>query len=247
MLKRAARLLAEAKYVVAFTGAGVSAESGIPTFRGKGGLWEKYDPNEYATVKALERNPDKVWKLYVDIFNLIKNSKPNPAHFALADLERLGLLKTIITQNIDDLHERAGSKNVIKLHGNYNVLRCDKCGYREKVEVIEWENPPKCPRCGYTMRPDVVLFGESLPREELERAFSEAEKADVLLAVGTSGVVMPAAIIPYIVRDRGGKIIEVNFEPSAITHISDVSLIGKAGEILPSLVDEVKKILKSSK
>ncbi len=242
-LEKAAKYIANAEYAIAFTGAGISAESGIPTFRGKGGLWEKYDPNEYATVKALEKHPEKVWQLYVEIFNLIKRSQPNPAHIALRQLENLGLLKSIITQNIDDLHERAGSKRVIKIHGNYDVMRCDNCGYKEKIESISTDFFPKCPRCGEYMRPDIVLFGEKLPEHELALAFDEASKADLVLVVGTSGVVMPAAIIPYIVRDNGGIIIEVNYEPSAVTNIANVSLIGKAGEILPKLVEIVKELI----
>ncbi|MGQ4891542.1 MAG: NAD-dependent protein deacetylase [Candidatus Njordarchaeia archaeon] len=242
-LVKAARLIANSRYLVAFTGAGISAESGIPTFRGKGGLWEKYDPNEYATVNALKKNPDKVWKLFIELFDLLKKAQPNPAHLALSKLESMGILKVVITQNVDDLHERAGTRNVIKLHGNFNILRCEKCGYKIKIEEINSLQFPKCPKCGGPMRPDVVLFGEKLPAFELERAFEEASKADVLLAVGTSGVVMPAAYIPWLVRNNGGKIIEVNFEPTVITGIAEVSLIGEAGKILPKVVSEVEKIL----
>ncbi len=242
-LEKAAKYIVNAEYVIAFTGAGISAESGIPTFRGRGGLWEKYDPNEYATIKALKKHPEKVWQLYVEIFNLIKKSQPNPAHIALKQLEDLGFLKSIITQNIDDLHERAGSKNVIKIHGNYDVMRCDNCGYKEKIGSIPMDFFPRCPKCGEYMRPDIVLFGEKLPEYELALAFDEASKADLVIVVGTSGVVMPAAIIPYIVRDKGGIIIEVNYEPSAVTNIANISLIGRAGEILPKLVETVKRLI----
>jgi len=236
----AAKLLVKSKYAIAFTGAGISAESGIPTFRGRGGLWEKYDPNEFATVSALRKNPKKVWKFYVEFFNLMKNSKPNKAHIAIGELEKMGIIKAVITQNIDDLHERGGTKNIIKLHGWYNRLRCDNCGYRTEIEELP-EEMPRCPECGENLRPDVVLFGERLPSTELDAAFIEANKADLVLVVGTSGVVMPAAYIPWVVKNNNGKIIEINYEPTVITSIADLSLFGKAGEILPKIVDLVKK------
>ena len=236
-------LIINSRYIIVFTGAGISAESGIPTFRGKGGLWERYDPAKYATITALRKNPDKVWKLYKELFYLIKNSKPNPAHYAVSRLEELNIVKSVITQNVDDLHEKAGSKNVIKLHGSYDELRCEKCGHIMKINDIDFDSIPICPICGNTMRPNVVFFGESLPAAELELAFKEASKADLVMAIGTSGVVVPAAYIPWIVKNNNGRVIEINFEPSAITNMADASLFGKAGEILPKISELIEKKL----
>ncbi len=244
LIKRVSSLIIDSEYVVVFTGAGISAESGIPTFRGKGGLWEKYDPAEYATVDALRKNPLKVWKLYIDIYKTIKSAKPNDAHIAVAELERMGLVKFVITQNIDDLHERAGTRNIAKIHGTYNVLRCDNCFYKEEIntEKLSFELP-SCPKCGSPMRPDVVLFGEPLPKDAFNRAIEEAEKADMLIAIGTSGVVVPAAWIPFIVKDKGGTIIEINLEASNLTPIADISVFGKAGEVMRKILEEVKQQL----
>ena len=238
----AAKMLLRAKYAIAFTGAGISAESGIPTFRGKGGLWERFDPEEYATINALRKNPRKIWRFYREFFYVMKRAKPNKAHFALAELEKLGVIKAVITQNIDDLHERAGSKNVVKLHGWFNRIRCDECGYKEFVEDLP-EDLPNCPNCGHYMRPDVVFFGEPLPAGEFGKALSEASKADLVLAIGTSGVVFPAAFIPYDVKNRFGKVIEVNLEASALTTIADLSIFGRAGEILPKIVKILREYI----
>jgi len=246
LVKKAAQLIIGSDYAIAFTGAGISAESGIPTFRGKGGLWEKYDPSEYATVQALRKNPLKVWKLYVEIFETMRKARPNKAHIALAELEKLGLLKFVITQNIDDLHEKAGTKLIAKIHGTYDVLRCDNCFYREKLDtksqLLPFE-PPFCPNCGEMLRADVVLFGESLPSNEFSKALREAEKADLVLAIGTSGVVVPAAWIPFIVKEKGGKLIEINLEASNLTPIADISIFGKAGDIMDKILKEVKVLL----
>ena len=249
MLSHAAKILARSRFAIAFTGAGISAESGVPTFRGSNGLWKHYRPEELATPEAFRANPNLVWEFYKWRMRRILNAKPNPAHHALAELERLGILKAVITQNVDDLHREAGSKNVVELHGNIFRVRCTSCGYRENLKEsgrLQWfveDNAlPKCPECGSLLRPDVVWFGEPLPREALEKAFKLAERADVALVIGTSGVVYPAAYIPYIVKEHGGKVIEVNVERSGITPIADVFLRGKAGEILPRLIGLIKEL-----
>lgn len=243
-------MLASSRSAIAFTGAGISAESGVPTFRDRDGLWKNYKAEELATSEAFRKNPKLVWDFYRWRMRLILKARPNPAHYALAELERLGLLKAVITQNVDDLHREAGSRNVIELHGNIFRVRCTSCSYRENLkesdtleEFLSMEGLPKCPECGSLLRPDVVWFGEPLPREALERAFELAERADLVLVIGTSGVVYPAAYIPYIVKENGGKVVEINVERSGITPIADVFIRGKAGEVLPRIVELVKEVV----
>ncbi len=240
-LDRAAKMIERAEYVIAFTGAGISAESGVPTFRGKGGLWEKYKPEEIATPEAFERDPRRVWEWYKWRMELIARTKPNPGHIALARMEEAGIVKAIITQNVDGLHQRAGSKNVLELHGSIWRVRCvnPSCGYRATIREPPKEIPPRCPRCGSLLRPDVVWFGEPLPSRVWEQAVIEAGNADLVIVVGTSGVVMPAAMIPLLVKQHGGVIIEVNVEPSNITVSADVFLRGKAGVVLPKLAEKL--------
>jgi len=240
-LERAAEIILSSRYLIALTGAGISAESGIPTFRGKGGLWEKYRPEELATPEAFARNPKLVWEWYAWRINLIQNAQPNPAHIALAELEKLGVLKVVITQNVDNLHERAGTKNLIKIHGDIFTVWCIKCSYEEKISETPRDLPIRCPKCGGLMRPGVVWFGEPIPPNVLTRVYEEAERADAILVIGTSGVVMPAGAIPRIVKGNGGKIIEINIEETVITPIADVSLRGKAGEILPSVLEIIMR------
>ncbi len=242
-IELAAKYLANSSFAIALTGAGISAESGIPTFRGRGGIWEKYDPEEVATAEALRKNPERVWRFHVELMKVAFSAKPNPAHTALAELEELGVLKCVITQNIDDLHRVAGSKCVVELHGNIKWVRCTTCAYRVKVDKPPEEVPLKCPICGSLLRPDVVFFGEPLPEDALTKAYDLCVKADVMLVAGTSAVVMPAGMLPHIVKEGGGKVVEVNLEPSAISPIADITILGKAGEILPRIVDYVKKAL----
>ncbi|WP_099210803.1 NAD-dependent protein deacetylase [Thermococcus henrietii] len=249
MKGHAAKILARSRFAIAFTGAGISAESGVPTFRGSNGLWKRYRPEELATPEAFDRDPRLVWEFYRWRMRRILDAKPNPAHYALAELERMGVLKAVITQNVDDLHREAGTRNPIELHGNIFRVRCTSCPYRENLkesgrvhEFVDSKDLPRCPRCGSLLRPDVVWFGEALPRGTLEEAFRLAEKADAVIVVGTSGVVYPAAYIPYIVKEHGGRVIEVNVERSGITPIADVFLRGKAAEVLPKLVELVREL-----
>ncbi|WP_297551228.1 NAD-dependent protein deacetylase [Thermococcus sp.] len=249
MLSHASKILARSRFAIAFTGAGISAESGVPTFRGFNGLWKRYRSEELATPEAFQRDPHLVWEFYRWRMKKILGAKPNPAHYSLAELERLGIIKAVITQNVDDLHREAGTRNLIELHGNIFRVRCTSCDYRENLkesgrvnEFVESRELPKCPRCGSLLRPDVVWFGEALPKDVLEKAFNLAERADVVVVIGTSGVVYPAAYIPYIVKEHGGKVIEVNVERSGITPIADVFLRGKAGEILPKIVELVREL-----
>lgn len=227
--------------IVVLTGAGISAESGIPTFReAQTGLWETYNPEELATPQAFQRNPGLVWDWYAHRREIIAKAQPNPAHRALTDLESLFPEFNLITQNIDNLHRRAGSSGVIELHGNIFRSRCIEEGTR----FIEWEEadvkPPRCPDCGGSLRPDVVWFTEALPQEALYTAFNHAENATVFLSVGTSALVQPAASLPLVAKSSGAHLIEVNPDTTPISREADYILRGRAGEILPVLVERIR-------
>lgn len=250
MIEEAAKLLARSRFAIAFTGAGISAESRVPTFRGSNGLWKTHRPEELATPEAFRRDPHLVWSFYKWRMELIGKARPNPAHYVLAELERMGILKAVITQNVDDLHREAGTKNLIELHGNIFRVRCTSCDYKENLkesgrleEFLKEKDLPKCPECGSLLRPDVVWFGEPLPRKAMEEAFRLAERADLVLVIGTSGVVYPAAYIPQIVKETGGKVIEVNPEESGITPIADVFLRCPAGEAMEKLMERIEGLV----
>ncbi|EEB73286.1 NAD-dependent protein deacetylase [Thermococcus sp. AM4] len=250
LCEEAGRILAKAKFAIAFTGAGISAESGVPTFRDANGLWRNYRPEELATPEAFRRNPQLVWEFYKWRMQLIAKARPNKAHLALARLEEMGILKAVITQNVDDLHREAGTKNLIELHGNIFRVRCTSCTYRENLkesgrleEFLSSRDLPRCPRCNSLLRPDVVWFGEPLPQDALERAFELASRADVVLVIGTSGVVYPAAYIPYVVKEHGGRVIEINPKRSGITPIADVFIPKPAGEGMERILKAVEVFL----
>lgn len=229
-------MLANARTVVAFTGAGVSAESGVPTFRGNDGIWKKFKPEELANLDAFMKNPDLVWEWYAHRKRIIATIKPNPGHYALAKMEQALPQFALITQNIDNLHRRAGSKTVFELHGNIERNFCVKCGtgYANE-EVLKRTGSPRCDKCNGLIRPDVVWFGEMLPEEEWEHSVRAAESADVFLSIGTSGVVYPAASIPLMAKQAGAYIVEVNPEPTPLTEQADEFLMGASGVILPDL------------
>jgi NAD-dependent deacetylase len=229
-VEEAVRALRGAGYLVAFTGAGISAESGIPTFRGPGGLWRRFKPEELATPEAFARDPRLVWEWYRWRMELVFKARPNKAHRLLAELERMGLLRAVITQNVDCLHRAAGSRRVIELHGSIRRVRCTGCSYREEVSEPPRSLPPRCPRCGSLLRPDVVWFGEPLPEEALEEAFAEASRADVMLVIGTSGAVDPAGLIPIYAKNRGAMLVNVNPEPNRYTGLADVEVRMRAVE-----------------
>jgi len=246
-IERAADILSRAKSVVALTGAGISVESGIPPFRGKGGLWERMDPMEVAHIDAFMENPGRVWNLLIkDMKTVLDKARPNRAHTGLVDLERLGKLATVITQNVDGLHQAAGSGDVIEFHGNFAWQRCMECGQiRRTAEVDLARIPPQCD-CGGILRPDCVFFGEMIPTEAMVRSQQISSGCDVMLVVGTSATVQPAASMPFIARDNGARIIEINPEPSPLTgRISNLPLMGDAGRIMPQLVEAVKERLDS--
>ncbi len=244
LIERAARDILNSKKTIAFTGAGISVESGIPDFRGAQGLWQKYDPEEYAHIGAFYSNPDKVWLMLKEMFSLILAAKPNPAHRGLADLEKMNLLSSVITQNVDGLHQAAGSKKVIEYHGTHRTLSCLKCSTTVDGASLKLEDlPPRCSLCSSLLKPDVVFFGEPIPSKAQVSAFKESTSCSLVLVVGTSAAVYPAASIPITAKERGAIVIEMNMEPTPLTHqISDYLISGSAGETIPAIVEEVKKI-----
>ncbi len=238
-LNRLVEAIREARHCVALTGAGISAEIGIPTFRGGGGLWERHRPEELATPEAFRRDPEKVWRWYAWRQELVFSKGPGPAHVYLARLEEAGYVKAVITQNVDGLHTLAGSRNVVELHGNIRRVRCTRCGHREGLAGPVREIPPRCARCGGLLRPDVVWFGEELPRDALSRALEETEKSDLFLVIGTSGAVYPAAALPALAARRGAVVVEINPEETPITRVASMVFRAPAGEVLRAVYEEL--------
>ncbi|HDD52586.1 MAG TPA: NAD-dependent deacylase [Thermosulfidibacter takaii] len=242
-LRKAAQLLRMAQHVIALTGAGISVDSGIPAFRGAQGLWDRYDPAEYAHISSFTANPGKVWGMLKELHQIMEKAQPNPAHYALARLEELGILKALVTQNVDGLHQKAGSRRVIEFHGNGETLICLSCGKEYPVKEMALETlPPLCPSCQGVLKPQVVFFGEPIPPQALEEAFREADECDVMLVVGTSAQVYPAADLPRRVAWSRGSIIEVNLEETHLTQdMTHIFLQGSAASILPRLVELVEE------
>jgi NAD-dependent deacetylase len=239
-ISNAARWLAKCRLVVVLTGAGVSKESGIPTFRdAQEGLWAQYDPMVLATEAGYLMHPALVWQWYDYRFGMVEHAQPNPGHHAIAELERLLPQVVVVTQNIDGLHQIAGSTDVVELHGSIRSFKCltgRHTGFARSDFADQVEIPPRCPRCGDLLRPDVIWFGELLPGEAINRAYNLAEACDAMLVVGTSGVVQPAASLPFIARHAGAAVIDVNPERDEIAEAADIFLQGPGGEILPRLV-----------
>lgn len=241
VLEAVALGLKNSKYTVAFTGAGISSESGIPTFRGEDGLWKEYDPDLYANINHFNQNPTYYWNFFKDIrYPLLKKAKPNPGHLALAEMESAGNLKTVITQNIDGLHQGAGSSSVIELHGTTRVIYCMNCFEEYALDDvfarIETENPPFCLECQGNLRPDVVFFGESLDSQVLTSAYQEARICDFLLVVGSSLVVYPASHIPLHAKQAGAALAIINKEPTPFDDLADYVNHEEAGTALPRIV-----------
>ena len=226
---------------MALTGAGISVESGIPAFRGSQGLWDRYDPMEFAHIESFLANPKKVWKMLVELGDIVAKARPNPAHLALAELEAMGLMKAVITQNIDALHQSAGSREVIEFHGNGQRLICLSCGKLFPKEAVSLENlPPRC-ACRGILKPDVVFFGEPIPAEASQRAFQMARECDLMLVVGTSAVVAPASDLPFIAKQQGAVICEINLERTHLSEtISDYRLEASAGRALASILGFIR-------
>jgi NAD-dependent deacetylase len=243
-VERVAEMILGSKKAVALTGAGISTESGIPDFRGPQGLWKQIDPST-GTIQFFRQFPDVFWQFIVDRLESMVRAKPNRAHYALAELEVMGKLSSIITQNVDGLHFKAGSRNVIELHGNMREAVCLSCG-----NVISMEEamgmaksghlPPRC-GCGGVLKPNVVLFNEPLPEEAYKRALLESRTCDLMLAVGTSLQVYPAAYLPVVAKQRGARLAIINMEPTPLDDVADAVIQAKAGEALPAIVDIVRK------
>ncbi|MDE1724422.1 MAG: NAD-dependent deacylase [Thaumarchaeota archaeon] len=229
--------LLDAEKIVFVTGAGISQESGIPTFRGKEGLWRKYDPMQLATIDAFYQDPKLVWEWYEERRHNILGAKPNPGHLAIAELEKYKDTH-ILTQNIDGLHQRAGSKNVYELHGSIITIKCTVCSFKDKITTGFSSLPPLC-KCGNMLRPDVVWFGESLPQDVWESAMEQASTCDVMIVVGTSLAVSPANLLPVYAKQNGATMVEVNIDPTSMSYTMDVSLRKSAASALPGLVDLV--------
>ena len=246
-ISEAAEIIKNSNYIVVFTGAGISTESGIEDFRSEGGLWSKYDPSIYASYFYFLQDPSKFWEMHRSLEDIVTNAEPNPAHYALAELEKLGKVKAIITQNIDMLHQKAGSGTyhdipIYELHGAYGVLQCVKCGKEFDYDEIDTKSVkyPVCDCEGY-IKPKVVLFGESLPPNVLDMAMKACRDCDCFIMVGSSLLVSPANYMPNFAKQSGAKIIFINKESTNMDNLADVLLRGSAGEIFTKLMKIIKK------
>ena len=249
----AADILSHAEYAIALTGAGLSVESGIPSFRGPEGLWTRYGQPSNLSYRVFSQDPQDWWEQRLrdestpgnptyDLKDAVDRAMPNAGHVAMAELEKMGILRSVITQNVDNLHTEAGSRNVLEIHGNRNYLRCIGCGYRRPREGYAITDlPPVCGKCGGVIKLDTVMFGEPIPRATLDACIEEVQKCDAMLLVGTSGAVNPAAQFPLVAQERGAQIIEVNPAPTELTAVAHVVLNGSAGEILPSIANILRR------
>jgi NAD-dependent deacetylase len=249
-VEEAAHIILRSRHVVALVGAGLSVESGIPPFRGPGGLWTKYGEPDMLGYQRFLEDPKSWWEermrpspVYRELLEALDQARPNPGHYALKEMEDLGFLHHIITQNIDNLHQEAGSRNITEIHGNRRKLRCIRCHTRWWVEEFEIkEIPPRCPHCGSIVKSDTVMFGEPIPPDALDECIRQTAVCDCMLLVGTSGVVYPAAGFPVDVKRQGGKLIEVNPMETALSDLCDVVIRAPAGLALPALVGKLKEL-----
>ena len=239
LYKEVSELLVNQRQCVALTGAGISAESGIPTFRSKGGLWEKYDPMVYASAEVFQQDPSKYWMIRGDFIRDYDRYLPNPGHYALTTLENMNILRHVITQNIDGLHKKAGSRNVTEIHGSLREIYCLRCGKEYLAPHVPEGDPPYC-ECGGVLKPNTVLFGEQLPREALEKAHHESLICHIMLVIGTSAIVQPAASLPSLAKQNGAVVIEINPEKAFPT--ADYCIQEKAGAALSKIVEEVTNL-----
>lgn len=233
-VQEARAALTRAERIAVLTGAGISAESGVPTFRGAEGLWRNYRPEDLATPQAYARDPRLVWGWYAMRFETVSKAQPNRAHELLAALERNKTL-TLVTQNVDGLHKRAGSKNVLELHGNLYQSRCERCATLDPLS-LNFDIPPHCSNCGGRARPNVVWFGEALPQDTFQRAIYAFAEADLALIIGTSGVVEPAASLARLAKEQGAYVIEINPEQTPLSRVSDTSLEMTASQGMMALL-----------
>jgi len=249
LIGEAARLIKRSRYVTALTGAGISVESGIRPFRGPGGLWTEFGEPSMDGYRTFEANPRGYWEEMLSharksrFEDSFREAKPNAGHLAFAELEAMGVLKSLITQNIDDLHIEAGSTKVLEIHGNRLKLRCVGCNTRFPKAGFDLSTlPPRCPECGGVVKDDIVMFGEPIPRDVLAACQAEVGRSDCMIVAGTSAVVYPAASLPLIVKDSGGVIIEINPLGGDLSRICDVVVRASSGEAMPSLVGALKRL-----
>ncbi len=241
--RRFSELLLKSRYAVVLTGAGISVESGIPDFRGKNGIWAKRDPFEYGHIDSFRANPAKVWKMLTEMVTLVERVSPNDAHIALGEMEKLGIIKMVITQNVDNLHQRGGSSNVVEFHGNFRRMHCDNCMKQYLRADISLETLPPLCLCGGPIRPDIVLFGEGIPPEAYSRSFEAAGACDLMLVVGTSASVAPASQLPRVAKQRGAHVLEINPTPSELTAgITDIHITEPAGVALKSILKIIRSM-----
>ncbi len=248
-IEKAVKIIQESRNIVVFSGAGISTESGIADFRSEGGLWTRYDPSIFANYYYFMQDPEPFWTMHREVESLMKDAKPNPAHYAIAELEKMGKVKAIITQNIDMLHQKAGSGSyfnvqIFELHGSYGKYHCIKCGKEFSIDEIDTKSVkyPVCECSGY-IKPKVVLFGEVLPKGVLELAIKSCHAADCFLMVGSSLSISPANLLPSLAKQNGAKIIFINKEETPLDNLVDVFLKGKAGEIFTILMARIKSSL----
>jgi NAD-dependent deacetylase len=234
-----------ASRIVALSGAGMSVESGIASFRGPGGLWEKYDPEEYGHINTLRYEPEKAWIMLSEMQREILKAKPNKGHYALAELEKMGKLRAIITQNVDGLHHVAGNRVVIEFHGHLQSVSCMDCGYQVPSSQVCLDTlPPRCEKCGGPVKPDAVFFGEAIPPDALMRSQQESESCDLMLVIGTSAMVYPAASMPVVAHGAGARVVEINTAETPLTgRISSYIVRGPSGEVLERIVEQLKAVL----
>ncbi len=241
LIRSSAGFIMKSRSTVALTGAGISVESEIPPFRGKNGLWERYDPEEYAHIDSFRRNPKKVWKMLREFVGICREAVPNGAHVSLARLEEMGRLEGIITQNVDGLHQRAGSREVIEFHGGNTTHSCLHCKRNYATEDISLSTlPPRC-SCGGPLRPDFVFFGEAIPPAALLGSMELSQKCEVMLIIGTTGLVMPASQMPFIAKSAGAHLIEINPERTVYSDIVEIFLPGKASEVMGLIMENIQE------
>ncbi len=241
LIEKLGKWVDESENIVLFSGAGVSAESGIPTYRGNDGLWEKYDPDKYANINYFYEDPSYYWNFFKDVRSpVLQKAKPNLAHKSIAKLESLGKIKSVITQNIDGLHKEAGSKNILELHGNTRMFSCLKCKTEYRMDqvnkLLEETLPPECEKCGGLIRPQVVFFGENLNSIILSRAENDSSQCDLFIAAGSSLVVQPAASLPLIAKNNGAKLAIINIDPTPLDSIADIVINISVSEVFVKIV-----------
>jgi NAD-dependent deacetylase len=241
-IERARKLVSNSSKITAMTGAGISVDSGIPDFRSEGGLWERFDPHEYATIESFNQNPTKFWTMGRELAETILQAKPNSAHIGLSKLESDEKLIGIITLNIDNLHQAAGNKSIVELHGNYLRAYCIECkkeyvGEAVHQSVVSGEIPPRCDVCNGVLKSEAILFGEPLPESAMKEAVELCRQTDLMLVIGTSLSIYPAAYLPQLAKNEGAKIVLINLEGSNRDNVADIVIRGRATEIVPKLVD----------